>query len=911
MHKPRFVIFGIFLIVTLILSVILPAGSAFVMESEPVPAIFKVLITEVLSNPIGVDDQEWIEVGNLGTVSVDLHSLTLQSGTKKFIPVSAILLPGEHRRFPKTETKLTLANNGGALSLFSGTTLLDSYSYPETAEEVSYGRVANDSSTLRSFCLPTPGRPNDPLLLDPRIDIQSGETEGIESVSLNLGVSVSSGSFVSADCQWNYSDGYTSTSCNPPSHTFHDPGPITVTMTMTTFCNEQILRTLTGAVIADEVEIEKFITPSIENLEPVKDQCVPTSYTGAVINELIPNPKGDDEAGEWIELRNVTSADVDLCGWQLDDAEGGSAIFSLDGFFIPAQSYLVLKRSVSGIALNNDKDSVRLFMPGLPVEHPVPYDEVSYEYSVEGQSYIRTENAEFLWSPSPSENFDNRIRVIIEDEPRENIVVSAVLPVPSSGEQWIEVTNIGEVSKDLRGWVLDNHSGGSEGFTMSGTVLAPAQTERFLQDRTNIVFNKSEDLVQLIRPDGVIHSAFGWSNAEQDRVYRLPVLASQRVPVTISKIIDGETLGVVITNPDDLRLLPPSVRRHWLGSAIQDDPILFIHPLGLQMRAGSFAFLEEVAEGKSAFLEFEENIWNQNGKIQAYVTLESGASLERLLLQNGFASVVETPFIRSTEYGLLEKSEQSVVITKSSESIVASFQKGIVISEIYPSPLTDAEKSDLERTEWVELFNPTQESISLSGWSIDDTAEGGSRAWKFPSSTLIQPGEYFLVTKELSKLALNNSGDDVRLVMPDGVVASSVTYGTVKKGSSVVVFDDALCISATPTAGVENICDEQVVTPPVKKSTSTKKVSSGLKLKYENVVEEIPTEKQETLSPVFESLKQLDQQNIRSSESDSSGFDFLSALLGAAIASFIWYFYPQISKRIRGLATVLRIADMA
>jgi len=914
MHKPRFVLFGILLAITLLLSMIIPAGSAFVMEEKDEP-VMRILITEVLSNPIGVDDFEWIEVGNLGTMIVDLRSLTLQSGTKKFIPASALLYPGEHRRFPKTESKLTLTNAGGAISLLSGTIVLDSYSYPETAEEVSYGRDVHDASTLRAFCLPTPGRANEPLTLDPHIDIQSGDAESIGSVTLNLGTSVSSGSLVSADCQWNYSDGYTSASCNPPSHTFDDPGPITVTLTVTTMCNEQIIRTLTGAVIADEVEEE--IAPIIQtelSQEPLKEHCVPTHYTGAVISEFFPNPKGEDSLGEWIELRNITETDIDLCGWQVDDEEGGSGIFSLDGFFIPAQGYLALKRSLTGIALNNDKDSVRLFIPGLPVENPIPHEEVLYEHAEEGKSYMRNGNSEFMWSPTPSENFENRIGSIHIEEPRKHVVVSAALPSPiERDEEWIEVTNIGTNFEDLTGWMLDNHSGGSEVFTMSGVVLAPAETRRFLQSRTNIVFNNSEDLVQLLQPDGTVNSAFAWRDAEPGKIYRLPVLPSARVPVTIVEVIDGETLGITIPNPDDLRLLPPSVRRHWLGSAINADPLLHVHPLGIRMRKGSRVFLEEVAEGKSGYIEFEENIWNSSGKMQAYITLESGASLERVLLQNGFASVSGDSFVRRTEYALLEKSEDQTYVESSeqSEAISVSFQKGIVISEIYPSPLPSAEKEDLLSTEWIELFNPTEEAISLSGWSLDDIVDGGSKAWKFPSTTLLLPGEYAVFQQEQTKLALNNGGDDVRLLMPDGVVAESVTYGNVKKGNSIVVFDDSLCISTTPTAGVENICDEQVVITPVKKSTSTKKVVSGLRVKYENVLEEISPEEDRALSPVFESLKQLDQKNSVGSSGESSSFDFLSAVAGALFASILWYFSPQISKRIKELMHLLRIADVA
>ena len=38
-----------------------------------------------------------------------------------------------------------------------------------------------------------------------------------------------------------------------------------------------------------------------------------------VINELLPDPDGDDETGEFIELKNTGSETVDVSGWKLTD----------------------------------------------------------------------------------------------------------------------------------------------------------------------------------------------------------------------------------------------------------------------------------------------------------------------------------------------------------------------------------------------------------------------------------------------------------------------------------------------------------------------------------------------------------------------------------------------------------------
>lgn len=80
------------------------------------------------------------------------------------------------------------------------------------------------------------------------------------------------------------------------------------------------------------------------------------------LNEFLPAP--GDGADEFVEILNLGPAPVDLSGWQLDDAAGGSAPYTFPpGAQLPPGGLLVLHRGDSGLALNNDGDSVRLLTP--------------------------------------------------------------------------------------------------------------------------------------------------------------------------------------------------------------------------------------------------------------------------------------------------------------------------------------------------------------------------------------------------------------------------------------------------------------------------------------------------------------------------------------------------------------------
>jgi hypothetical protein len=79
------------------------------------------------------------------------------------------------------------------------------------------------------------------------------------------------------------------------------------------------------------------------------------------INEWLPNPIGNDANGEFIELYNSGNAEVSLNGYALGD--GTKKNFSLAGYVIPAQGYLVFNKSQSKLSLKNTDGGLSLYGP--------------------------------------------------------------------------------------------------------------------------------------------------------------------------------------------------------------------------------------------------------------------------------------------------------------------------------------------------------------------------------------------------------------------------------------------------------------------------------------------------------------------------------------------------------------------
>ena len=214
------------------------------------------------------------------------------------------------------------------------------------------------------------------------IAIQSGEPRGEEKVTINL-------QFLwegkgTLRCAWEYGDGFTSASCNPPSHTFTVPGTYDVRADAEDACGGKTLHVLPVEVLAGgETKGGGGGAAWWTGSSVSSGSCVPRTLAGVEITRFLPNPEGEDGRGEWVELRNVSDRVAVLCGWLLDDTEGGSAPFPLDTITLAPKEIRRLSASLTGIGLNNDQDHIRLFAPAHG-GNPVLVQEIAYANAREG-----------------------------------------------------------------------------------------------------------------------------------------------------------------------------------------------------------------------------------------------------------------------------------------------------------------------------------------------------------------------------------------------------------------------------------------------------------------------------------------------------------------------------------------------
>lgn len=111
--------------------------------------------------------------------------------------------------------------------------------------------------------------------------------------------------------------------------------------------------------------------------------------------------------------------------------------------------------------------------------------------------------------------------------------------------------------------------------------------------------------------------------------------------------------------------------------------------------------------------------------------------------------------------------------------IPTPFPGGILVNEFMPQPNKDwnhdGENDSLD--EWVELANLSGDSVDLGGWKLDD-GEGGSFPFSIPEGTKLDSHAFLLFYADETRIGLNNGGDTVRLLFPDGAVADEKKYAS-------------------------------------------------------------------------------------------------------------------------------------
>lgn len=201
-----------------------------------------------------------------------------------------------------------------------------------------------------------------------------------------------------------------------------------------------------------------------------------------VLNEFLPNPDGDDNAsmpdGEWVELYNNNSFDMDVAGWYLYDnndsqsleitlsnSDNNNNILDAGETIVPAHGWLVvyMNGEYNDWLNNTGGDSVRLYNDEIGIGILID----SYTYvsdALSGKSYARIPDGTGSWvDPIPTPGTPN----VLEDP--------LVAPSVSTSDV-VDVTDVDAIGIDAGDSSSDDNISDSAVDSDSG-VISDAASE--------------------------------------------------------------------------------------------------------------------------------------------------------------------------------------------------------------------------------------------------------------------------------------------------------------------------------------------------------------------------------------------------------------------------------------------------
>lgn len=851
--------------------------SPVLIESEiPEEPLHKPIISEIFPDPAGSDDAEWIELFNSANQSIDLSSWVLQSGGKKwtFPTASGSQIGPLQTLFLSTQqTRLTLPNRGGEVTLTGNGEVVDTFVYPQSIEGVSF--IRGSGGVVLPHCTPRPGTSASVI---PSVGIDGLPAAGTHVTSLNLQAVASGGTLKNAQCRWDFGDGFLSESCNPPSHAMKAEGEVELSLQVVDHCGNTMKHTA-----------RVFVLPEgkAPKGRPLPVQCTPSSFSGVLVTEFLPAP--GNERMEFIELKNYTNKSLNLCGWSIDDEAGGSKPYALDTISVEGGGYVLIPREQSGIALNNDQDIVRLIAPlkaggtGVLITH-------AYQDAPDDSSSALRSDGHWLWTPFISPGGENQFEEVDPTLGISPVILKEALPNPKGDDrygEWIVLENKTMYPQWLNDWRVESESGGV--FKLDGVVLSRKEQRVVSLEDTGFTLKNKSDTVLLKDPANHIRSVLGWEKVQEAQVIEQFVAEDTQVIGEVDgddPLIDMPTLlGMNIYNYSSVSTLIKSKKLELqIDSINKSHPYVFADGIDVQMLAlrSGYAFVTE-AYDFSRRLEFqayerdarvhvrgiwadrETALWVDEQKIaqaQDRKVREEGVALSidppsgivssgtvldvrtnvpaRIAVRYGTGNTVSGSGINIqdgaysivAEYAFKTHSGtvSSIVLLREYSILRDHYAPCIRVSEVYPSPMKGEE-------EWVELYNKCDQEVNLLGWSIDDMVDSGSKPVTFGTGIVVRAREYLVLSGSALPVILNNGGDTVTIRTPRKTVSDSIVYPPIKKGRAYVLVKDTFCMTDELSPGRENSCivhkkPKKVLKPKVK----TVKQGIGIGTKFASVI---------------------------------------------------------------------------
>ncbi|MBU0597831.1 lamin tail domain-containing protein [Patescibacteria group bacterium] len=543
-----------------------------------------------------------------------------------------------------------------------------------------------------------------------------------------------------------------------------------------------------------------------------------TSATHLVISEVKLSGGSGMSTDEFVELYNPTETDVSLSSWRLvkKTASGneyplvedfGEQEIKSHSFFLIAHPagylgevqpdvYFSTTNSISSnntiILLDNESNEIdkagfgtALDFEGEPFVNPgsnksaerKAKNDSTDENMTEGGGHYFLGNSEdsqfnsqdFIMrsEPEPQNSLSELeyLDIVVpdlpepptdesDDEPTDNIppsksdiksysgkiIISEIYPNPEGKDdnEFIELENISDQDIDITGWQLGDES--SRRYTIKSddfksTIITAGSYFIIAKETSSISLNNTSDSAMLYWPDEQLLDSVSYEDCTEEQSYSL---------------IDNEWIWT-----DDVT---PGEKNKFI---IQNElPQAFFELETDEFKVNKLISLD-ASESEDADGDELEFLWDLGNGDQL-----AGEKIEYSYMSIGKYTVT---LLVKDDKGGEDESEQKIEVSD------YDYSDQLIINEVLPS----CSPSDAE-CEFIELLNNDDRAINLEGWQLTDS----KRYYTFSKDFIIEAGGLLAISREQSKVTLNNSGDLIYLIDPKGDIVNGVEYQKSKKDFS-------------------------------------------------------------------------------------------------------------------------------
>ena len=546
---------------------------------------------------------------------------------------------------------------------------------------------------------------------------------------------------------------------------------------------------------------------------------VNSASTGSVQSDLMitevmanPWPSYDNESwpgGEWVEIMNTGSSDINLTGWTIVDNAG--SVLSMNSSHLIGSSMTISPNenrivavngsSTSGVLNNNGAETIRLLWPNGTLSQSV-----SWSGTYPGFSLVEQPGA--YWGPAafPTPEQINPMPWDVIVNGTSPLRISEVLPNAAiDGAQlpdgeWVELHNTGAGTINLIGWMLRDGMGNITQIDTLSLEVNSSQPDTTINadGRRLVQFYSGTELwddynhLMLMEPSGVVVSKAWWTSDHGENIS----LIEAEMPTDPWTPAPWPTPGQ--PEPNTTTVLGEIAFNEIMPDAVGNDSASW--PNG--------EWIEVINNGNTTV---DLTNWRITaGSRNLIIDIQNLPLKDNAVLQPGEITVVA---VNGSSFYMLNTNPDTIELRDGSSQLIStmSWNDSTEGESVWywqddwsqapwptpgqPNPATSPYTGahDIEVTEilahcadgsvnpdhdWVEVLNNGSSMIELAGWRLlsddgDLFHARSDRMWN-NSSTIIAPNERFVITVPM--WFVSGLGGGMQLEDPDGVLVDEVVW---------------------------------------------------------------------------------------------------------------------------------------